>query len=63
MEGVYFALPGDAAWREALQTWLERARQTGRAGLAAALAAELQKMPKTTERGTTVLDRLRMKPR
>jgi hypothetical protein len=58
-----FALPGDAAWRKTLETWLQRARELGKAEVAASLDAELQKMPAAAEQRVTILEKFRIRPR
>lgn len=57
-----FALPPDAAWKKTLETWLERARELGKAGLAASLDAELQHIPATANQAITILEKFRIHP-
>lgn len=55
-----FALPPDSAWKETLQTWLQRARDLGNTDLAASLDAELQKIPEPVDRAITILEKFRV---
>jgi tetratricopeptide (TPR) repeat protein len=57
-----FALLPDAAWKKSLETWLQRARELGKADIAASLEAELQKMPATVNHGITILEKFRIHP-
>jgi tetratricopeptide (TPR) repeat protein len=56
-----FALPPDAAWRKSLETWLQRARQLGKADVAASLEAELQAIPATANQAITILEKFRVR--
>lgn len=56
-----FALPPDAAWRKSLETWLQRAREIGKADVAASLDAELQVMPAAVEQRVTILEKFRIR--
>jgi tetratricopeptide (TPR) repeat protein len=57
-----FALPPDAAWRKTLETWLRRARELGKADVAASLEAELQAMPAMANQAITILEKFRLPP-
>ena len=57
-----FALPSDAAWRKTLETWLQRARELGKADLVASLEADLQAMPAAAEQRITILKKFRIHP-
>lgn len=58
-----FALPADGAWRKALATWLQRAKDLGRTELAASLEQELAKASATPVQAITILDKFRIRPR
>jgi hypothetical protein len=57
-----FALPPDAAWRKTLETWLQRARELGKADVVASLEADLQAMPAAVEQRITILEKFRIHP-
>ncbi len=56
-----YALPPDATWRRALEGWLRRAREQGRAEVAAALEAELRAIDAAPAHAIVVSDRLRVR--
>jgi hypothetical protein len=57
-----FALPADHAWRKALATWLQRAKDLGRTELAAALEKELAQVSATPMQAITILEKFRIQP-
>lgn len=57
-----FAMPADAAWCKTLETWLQRAREPGKADEVASLEAELQKIPVTANHVITILEKFRIHP-
>jgi tetratricopeptide (TPR) repeat protein len=57
-----FALPPDAAWRKTLEAWLQRARELGKADVAASLETELTKIPVTANQAVTILEKFRIHP-
>lgn len=58
-----FALPADDAWRKALATWLQRAKDLGRTELATSLEKELAQASATRVQAITILDKFRIRPR
>ena len=57
-----FALPPDAAWRKTLETWLQRARDLGKADEVASLETDLQEMAGMSFHGITILEKFRIHP-
>jgi tetratricopeptide (TPR) repeat protein len=57
-----FALPADNAWRKALATWLQRAKDLGRTELAASLEKELAQVSATPIQAITILEKFRIQP-
>jgi tetratricopeptide (TPR) repeat protein len=57
-----FALPAGLEWRRALERWLSRGRERGRAELVVGLEAELQALRAVPQQGIAVSDRLRVRP-
>jgi len=57
-----FALPPDAAWRKTLETWLQRARELGKADEVASLEADLREMAGTAIHAITILEKFRIHP-
>jgi tetratricopeptide (TPR) repeat protein len=57
-----FALPADHAWRKALATWLQRAKDLGRTELAASLEKELAQVSATPLQAITILEKFRIQP-
>jgi tetratricopeptide (TPR) repeat protein len=58
-----FELPADAAWRKTLETWLQRARELGKADVVAALNTEIQRVLSTSNQDVTILEKFRVPPR
>ncbi len=57
-----FALPADDAWRKALATWLQRAKELGRSELAASIEKELAQVSATPMQAITILEKFRIQP-
>ncbi len=55
-----FALPPDDAWRNALTTWLQRAKDLGRTELVAPLESELAQASGAPNQAITILEKLRI---
>jgi tetratricopeptide (TPR) repeat protein len=55
-----FALPTDAAWKKTLVTWLQRARDLGKADVVASLEVELQRIPPASEQSIAILEKFRI---
>jgi tetratricopeptide (TPR) repeat protein len=54
-----FALPADNHWREAMRTWVARARDQGKADLAAEIEANLRALPALVSPGITISEKFR----
>jgi hypothetical protein len=57
-----FKRPTDAAWRKTCEIWLQRARQHGKADVAASLEVEVQKAPTAPEQAIMILEKFRIHP-
>ncbi len=57
-----FTLPADDNWCKTLMTWLQRAKDLGRAELAASLEFELAQVSATPNQAITILEKFRIQP-